>query len=168
MPKFGEGWNAAQRRKNAVVFVRSNAVLGQQLRGNRDRLGNDCRGGSSHHDCLHCRMGSLAPRERSIGMVSESRASSTSRSGTRDSHCIVPAALHVREPAEPSRLARAACRVAHFPHGSILHKPCAILALANPPPPGWRNWQTQRTQNPPIARSWGFDPPSRHQQNKEI
>jgi hypothetical protein len=28
--------------------------------------------------------------------------------------------------------------------------------------PGWRNWQTQRTQNPPIARSWGFDPPSRH------
>jgi hypothetical protein len=31
--------------------------------------------------------------------------------------------------------------------------------------PGWRNWQTQRTQNPPIARSWGFDPPSRHQDN---
>jgi hypothetical protein len=31
------------------------------------------------------------------------------------------------------------------------------------PRPGWRNWQTQRTQNPPIARSWGFDPPSRHQ-----
>ena len=29
--------------------------------------------------------------------------------------------------------------------------------------PGWRNWQTQRTQNPPTARSWGFDPPSRHQ-----
>src|ERR1700733_2899827 len=36
------------------------------------------------------------------------------------------------------------------------------------PRPGWRNWQTQRTQNPPIARSWGFDPPSRHQQNKEF
>ena len=34
--------------------------------------------------------------------------------------------------------------------------------------PGWRNWQTQRTQNPPIARSWGFDPPSRHQQSKEF
>ena len=32
--------------------------------------------------------------------------------------------------------------------------------------PGWRNWQTQRTQNPPTARSWGFDPPSRHQQNQ--
>ena len=30
-------------------------------------------------------------------------------------------------------------------------------------PPGWRNWQTQRTQNPPRATSWGFDPPSRHQ-----
>src|ERR1043166_13084 len=23
--------------------------------------------------------------------------------------------------------------------------------------PGWRNWQTQGTQNPPIARSYGFD-----------
>jgi hypothetical protein len=31
--------------------------------------------------------------------------------------------------------------------------------------PGWRNWQTQRTQNPPIFGSWGFDPPSRHQQS---
>jgi hypothetical protein len=31
--------------------------------------------------------------------------------------------------------------------------------------PGWRNWQTQRTQNPPRATSWGFDPPSRHQNN---
>src|SRR5579859_3665369 len=29
--------------------------------------------------------------------------------------------------------------------------------------PGWRNRQTQRTQNPPRATSWGFDPPSRHQ-----
>ncbi len=29
--------------------------------------------------------------------------------------------------------------------------------------PGWRNWQTQRTQNPPTFGSWGFDPPSRHQ-----
>jgi hypothetical protein len=34
--------------------------------------------------------------------------------------------------------------------------------------PGWRNWQTQRTQNPPIARSWGFDPPSRHQLNQLV
>ena len=34
--------------------------------------------------------------------------------------------------------------------------------------PGWRNWQTQRTQNPPIARSWGFDPPSRHHQNYRV
>jgi hypothetical protein len=32
--------------------------------------------------------------------------------------------------------------------------------------PGWRNWQTQRTQNPPRATSWGFDPPSRHQSNQ--
>jgi hypothetical protein len=29
--------------------------------------------------------------------------------------------------------------------------------------PGWRNWQTQRTQNPPTFGSWGFDSPSRHQ-----
>src|ERR1035438_3019692 len=31
------------------------------------------------------------------------------------------------------------------------------------PSPGWRNWQTQRTQNPPTFGSWGFDSPSRHQ-----
>ena len=34
--------------------------------------------------------------------------------------------------------------------------------------PGWRNWQTQRTQNPPRATSWGFDPPSRHHDNKRL
>jgi hypothetical protein len=38
--------------------------------------------------------------------------------------------------------------------------------------PGWRNWQTQRTQNPPTFGSWGFDSPSRHQpkgpQNKRL
>ncbi len=28
---------------------------------------------------------------------------------------------------------------------------------------GWRNWQTQRTQNPPGFGPWGFDSPSRHQ-----
>src|SRR6202050_3897408 len=31
--------------------------------------------------------------------------------------------------------------------------------------PGWRNWQTQRTQNPPGFGPWGFDSPSRHQNN---
>src|SRR3981081_99312 len=31
--------------------------------------------------------------------------------------------------------------------------------------PGWRNWQTQRTQNPPTFGSWGFDSPSRHHAN---
>ena len=36
------------------------------------------------------------------------------------------------------------------------------------PAPGWRNWQTQRTQNPPTFGSWGFDPPSRHQQIKDL
>ena len=29
--------------------------------------------------------------------------------------------------------------------------------------PGWRNRQTQRTQNPPGFGPWGFDSPSRHQ-----
>src|SRR3954454_23178564 len=33
------------------------------------------------------------------------------------------------------------------------------------PKPGWRNWQTQRTQNPPGFGPWGFDSPSRHQPN---
>src|SRR5215204_4520677 len=28
--------------------------------------------------------------------------------------------------------------------------------------PGWRNWQTRRTQNPVPAREWEFDPPSGH------
>jgi hypothetical protein len=37
------------------------------------------------------------------------------------------------------------CRIKHF------HKV-----------PGWRNWQTQRTQNPPGFGPWGFDSPSRH------
>src|SRR5665213_4086158 len=34
--------------------------------------------------------------------------------------------------------------------------------------PGWRNWQTQRTQNPPRATSWGFDPPSRHHRDRKL
>src|ERR1700691_898585 len=40
---------------------------------------------------------------------------------------------------------------------------CARVKLGAVSAPGWRNWQTQRTQNPPRATSWGFDPPSRHQ-----
>ena len=36
-------------------------------------------------------------------------------------------------------------------------------AITDDPKPGWRNWQTQRTQNPPTFGSWGFDSPSRHQ-----
>jgi hypothetical protein len=30
--------------------------------------------------------------------------------------------------------------------------------------PGWRNWQTRRTQNPVLVREWEFDPPSGHHQ----
>src|SRR6266542_4577034 len=28
--------------------------------------------------------------------------------------------------------------------------------------PGWRNWQTRRSQKPLGASPWGFDSPSRH------
>ena len=33
---------------------------------------------------------------------------------------------------------------------------------AGSPRPGWRNWQTQRTQNPPALAVMGVRPPSRH------
>ena len=38
-----------------------------------------------------------------------------------------------------------------------------LYLLSHPCMPGWRNWQTQRTQNPPGFGPWGFDSPSRHQ-----
>jgi hypothetical protein len=34
--------------------------------------------------------------------------------------------------------------------------------------PGWRNWQTQKTQNLPVARPWGFDSLSGHQNSSQI
>src|SRR5246127_5617821 len=49
---------------------------------------------------------------------------------------------------EKDRQCEISCRIKHF------HEV-----------PGWRNWQTQRTQNPPTFGSWGFDSPSRHQHN---
>ncbi len=45
-------------------------------------------------------------------------------------------------------------------------KLCDTFGAGTEPRPGWWNWQTQRTQNPPTARSWGFDPPSRHHKNQ--
>src|ERR1700683_4025805 len=54
-------------------------------------------------------------------------------------------------------------RVRHGAAADILSEPDTAARSRRPSEPGWRNWQTQRTQNPPIARSWGFDPPSRHQ-----
>ena len=41
-----------------------------------------------------------------------------------------------------------------------------VFAHGKSPQPGWRNWQTQRTQNPPGFGPWGFDPPSRHQSKR--
>jgi hypothetical protein len=37
-----------------------------------------------------------------------------------------------------------------------------VTVAKRPTEPGWRNWQTQRTQNPSEATPWGFDSPSRH------
>jgi hypothetical protein len=52
---------------------------------------------------------------------------------------------------------------------NLLPRGCrARLTMASTPDeaashkPGWRNWQTQRTQNPSEAIPWGFDSPSRH------
>src|ERR1700704_4106011 len=42
------------------------------------------------------------------------------------------------------------------------------MLFSPPQEPGWRNWQTQRTQNPPTFGSWGFDSPSRHQNNSNV
>ena len=39
--QFGEGWHAAESRQDAAVLIRGDAVLGQQLRGDRNRLGNN-------------------------------------------------------------------------------------------------------------------------------
>jgi hypothetical protein len=55
----------------------------------------------------------------------------------------------------------------------VLERENATLLQNQPHPtiwprPGWRNWQTQRTQNPPGFGPWGFDPPSRHQDSKGL
>src|SRR5882762_1304016 len=54
--EFCQGGCATEGFKNALVFIRGNAVLGQQLRGYRYRLGYRSRRGGGHHDYLHCRM----------------------------------------------------------------------------------------------------------------
>jgi hypothetical protein len=33
--------------------------------------------------------------------------------------------------------------------------------------PGWRNWQTQRTQNPPVLSTWGAALPTPAQTNEQ-
>ena len=35
----------------------------------------------------------------------------------------------------------------------------AVQAAAGPFKPGWRNWQTQRTQNPPVLSTLGVQLP---------
>ena len=62
------------------------------------------------------------------------------------------------------RLRSSSCRlVASFNCRAIFQVRGVRVKLTAASEPGWRNWQTQRTQNPPRATSWGFDPPSRHQ-----
>jgi hypothetical protein len=71
-----------------------------------------------------------------------------------------PSRIGQRSVFPQSEAAPAACSVPVASRSRL----CDTLNADSHPAPGWRNWQTQRTQNPPIARSWGFDPPSRHQQ----
>ena len=54
--QFGERWHTPQRGFYAAVLIRCDAVLGEQLRGNRSRLRERLRGVCGHNDCLHCRM----------------------------------------------------------------------------------------------------------------
>ena len=53
--QLSERRRAAQRRENAVVLLRRDAVLGEQLRGNGGGLRGDGRGGAGHRCCLHSR-----------------------------------------------------------------------------------------------------------------
>ena len=63
---------------------------------------------------------------------------------------------------------RAMKRVRHGECGIERHRPLvleeAYTNQMNRGVPGWRNWQTRRTQNPVLAREWEFDPPSGHQE----
>jgi hypothetical protein len=52
------------------------------------------------------------------------------------------------------------CRTARKRHPQNVLTCVCFFCL--PHEPGWRNWQTQRTQNPPGFGPWGFDSPSRH------
>ena len=61
-PQFRKRGDPPQRCQNSVILVLGNAVLGQQLRGYRHRIGNNCRGCGGHHDCLHCRTGARSRR----------------------------------------------------------------------------------------------------------
>jgi hypothetical protein len=50
-----------------------------------------------------------------------------------------------------------------MPWPATCAQPPRLVTLAPGfPAPGWRNWQTRRSQKPLGASPWGFDPPSRH------
>ena len=68
------------------------------------------------------------------------------------------------------RRARSANRLPPRPESSSLNfsshagrlqswKQSIRLTIALPPKPGWRNWQTQRTQNPPVLGTLGVQLP---------
>ena len=150
--EFGEGGYAAQSRKDAAVLLRGDAVLGQQLRGYRNRRRNDCRGGGGHHGCLHCR----------TGLSCGGRGEGVERGGWCKMGRFGDAGAGRRW---------RACRGADG--GMVVSgaagKGCAILWEHRYP--SGRDGGTGRRSGLKIRRplrSWGFDPPSRHQQNKEF
>src|SRR6202012_3343046 len=53
--QLSERRHATERVKDALVLVRSDAVLSEQLRGHVDWLGTDAGRGSSHRGYIHCR-----------------------------------------------------------------------------------------------------------------
>ena len=57
-----------------------------------------------------------------------------------------------RRKTPPTRLRASDSPVKPRPHGGD-------ILTAAPPAPGWRNWQTQRTQNPPALAVMGVRPP---------
>ncbi len=178
--QLGEGRDASQCRQNPLVFLRGNAVLCQQLRGHRDRIGNDCRRGSSHHDCLHCRMGFKVGFRR----IENKALSGPIRFRPRHNAGNVPSAPASISPLALTPLISLFLDISREPSqvlspGDLLkssRRPAPLAATPLPMRyfsyiPTSRDGGTGRRSGLKIRRplrSWGFDPPSRHQQNKEL
>ena len=151
--ELGEGGRAAEGRENAIVLLRSDAVLGQQLRGYGGWLGNDGRGGMlvivdpplSHDTCGA--VGAIRPRSQT----------NTESKGTALARGLAPFAVSVRRQPQPAVLCHAqpSCPKCYRNFGIRNHQDS-------------RDGGTGRRSRLKICRplwSWGFDPPSRHQKS---